>query len=390
MSVTLSVTTSFNLATGYFNFVDTSNYSGQVSPDTGVKGCLSLIGPAGNFYQNAGYANPQGAASPDMTEVSTTNNSIALPIDVTGKALVGTYTINYKAYITAGTDAGQTKTFTSTFTYDFVPLPEVVIGQTIDAINAIFTSSDNTNYVVATVTPTITRTHTVVEVGNPLRNTITNSNPINTISWPTLYNDSYTSTITSELSYIFSSYTVTDTITGSATLIVNVISLADVYNGSKACEQRLKAAQQSNDTWGISNTQTQFTGLMNYWGLLEMALQNQDFTEATYCLTQMMAIGNISPGTTSGQIIPSTPTGDRYRTYSPTYITIGTGTKTFTVGANLSYTVGTTCRAQDATPNPANFVEGAVSSYSGTSLTINVSNTGGSGTIANWNINIGS
>lgn len=390
MSVTLSVTTSFNLATGFFNFVDTSNYSAQSPADTGVKGCLSLTGPSGNFYQNAGYANPQTAATPDMTEASASNNNIALPIDASGKVLVGTYTINYKAYIATGVDAGLTKTFTSTFTYAFVPLPQVVIGQTVDAINAVFISSDNTNYVVDTVTPTITRTHTVIEVGNPLRNTITNANPVNTISWPTLYNDSYTSTITSALSYTFGSYMVTDTISGSATLIVNVISLADVYNGAKACEQRLKSAQQANDTWGITNAQMQFTGLMNYWALLEMSLQNQDFTEATYCLTQMMVIGNISAGITSGQIIPSTPEGDRYRTYSATSITIGTGTKTFTVGANLSYTPGTTCRAQDATPNPANFVEGPVSSYSGTTLTINVTTTGGSGTIANWNINIGS
>lgn len=389
MSVTLSVTTVFNLTTGNFNFTDTSNYAGQGSPDTGVKGCLSITGPAGLVYQNSGYANPQ-ASTPDMTEVDTTNNSIALPIDAFGKVLIGTYTINYKAFITAGTDAGTEKTFTSTFVYAFTPVPQIQIAQNVNAITATFTSTDATNYVIGGITPTITRTHTVVEVGNPLRNTISNSNIVNTISWPTLYNDSYLSTISSILAYTFTGYSVTDTITGSSTFVVNVISLADAYAGTKGSEQRYVVAKQDNDASSIATALMQFYGLMSYWGLLQMALQNQDYAEANYCLSQMMLIGQISAGTTSGQIIPSTPEGNVYTTYSASSLAIGTGTKTFTVQPNLSYSAGTTCRAQDATPNPANYMEGPVLSYTGTTLVINVTNAGGSGTLAAWNINIGS
>lgn len=58
-------------------------------------------------------------------------------------------------------------------------------------------------------------------------------------------------------------------------------------------------------------------------------------------------------------------------------------TKVFTTQAGLAYQVGNYVRASSAA-NGANFMEGLVSAYAGTSLSIDVSKIGGSGTFADW------
>lgn len=73
--------------------------------------------------------------------------------------------------------------------------------------------------------------------------------------------------------------------------------------------------------------------------------------------------------------------------YSTTSLAVGTGSKTFTTQSGLAITNGQTVRAI-YTANGATYMEGTVTSYSGTSLVLNVTATGGSGTIAYWNFRI--
>ena len=80
-------------------------------------------------------------------------------------------------------------------------------------------------------------------------------------------------------------------------------------------------------------------------------------------------------------------TGASFGGASSSEVTIGTGSKAFTVPAGLAYTAGQRVRAS-STADAANFVEGPVSSYVGTTLTINADRVGGSGTISSWNINV--
>lgn len=68
---------------------------------------------------------------------------------------------------------------------------------------------------------------------------------------------------------------------------------------------------------------------------------------------------------------------------STTSNTIGTGGKTFTVEAGKGYKVNMTLRASATS---GNFMDGVVTSYSGTSLTINFTTFTGSGTFSDWNI----
>jgi hypothetical protein len=74
-------------------------------------------------------------------------------------------------------------------------------------------------------------------------------------------------------------------------------------------------------------------------------------------------------------------------TASSTSNTIGTGTKTFTVPSGLGFQVGQYVLIQE-NGNTANVMSGRVLSYSGTTLSVDVTNTLGSGTISNWTIDV--
>lgn len=62
---------------------------------------------------------------------------------------------------------------------------------------------------------------------------------------------------------------------------------------------------------------------------------------------------------------------------------IGTGSKSFTVEAGKGYKVNMPVRASATT---GNYMDGIVTAYSGTSLTVNFSSFTGSGTFTSWNI----
>lgn len=82
-----------------------------------------------------------------------------------------------------------------------------------------------------------------------------------------------------------------------------------------------------------------------------------------------------------GSVYMNAPTG--YNTTSTTSITIGTGSKTFTVASGLPWAQYDRARIYDST-DPEKFMEGEVTSYGGTSLVVDVDTIGGTGTIASW------
>ena len=79
-----------------------------------------------------------------------------------------------------------------------------------------------------------------------------------------------------------------------------------------------------------------------------------------------------------------------YNLTSVSSVVIATGSKTFTTNlSNIStaFTVGTRVRVAYVT-TPANYMEGVITSFSGTTLVVNVDSIGGSGTYANWTISV--
>jgi hypothetical protein len=89
------------------------------------------------------------------------------------------------------------------------------------------------------------------------------------------------------------------------------------------------------------------------------------------------------PGPTGPQGV----VGPTYGGTSTTSLAVALGPQTFTTQAGLAYTVGARVRAASAS-TPASFMEGVLTAYSGTSMTINVDVIGTAGTLADWNFNI--
>lgn len=76
-----------------------------------------------------------------------------------------------------------------------------------------------------------------------------------------------------------------------------------------------------------------------------------------------------------------------YAGSSVTSLAIGTGTKVFTTQTGLPWTTGMRLRAAEATDH-SKFMEGVVTSYSGSTLTLEVDLVGGAGTEDFWYINL--
>ena len=79
-----------------------------------------------------------------------------------------------------------------------------------------------------------------------------------------------------------------------------------------------------------------------------------------------------------------------YSSTSTTSVAIGTGSKTFTIAdSGKPYAAGTPLRFAAASDPSNKFMDGVVTSYSGTTVVLDVKNATGSGTLASWNVSIG-
>jgi hypothetical protein len=100
------------------------------------------------------------------------------------------------------------------------------------------------------------------------------------------------------------------------------------------------------------------------------------------------ATGPQGPTGSQGPTGPTGPAGIGYGGTSNSAKTISLGSKTFAVPAGLAYIPGERIRFVDPT-NSANFLEGTITSYTSTSMVVNIDNNGGSGTISSWNLCVG-
>ncbi|WP_454647790.1 glycine-rich domain-containing protein [Bradyrhizobium liaoningense] len=131
-----------------------------------------------------------------------------------------------------------------------------------------------------------------------------------------------------------------------------------------------------------------------YWQLLaERGTDGDDGAAATVAVGTVTtgaggsAASVTNSGTSSAAVFDFTiPAGKSYGGTSATSLAIGTGSKAFTTQAGLAYQDGARVRASSAA-DTSNWMEG-LATYSGTSLTIAVDKTNGSGTHADWNFNV--
>lgn len=94
-----------------------------------------------------------------------------------------------------------------------------------------------------------------------------------------------------------------------------------------------------------------------------------------------------SASAAAASAVTAAAAADNLKATSATSLAIGTGTKTFVAQSGKAFQDGGWVVAA-SNANEANFMFGQITSYVGTSLEVNVTSVGGSGTFADWNIAI--
>ncbi len=112
------------------------------------------------------------------------------------------------------------------------------------------------------------------------------------------------------------------------------------------------------------------------------------FNEGVERYTKVRVVDVTAVQGPQGPIGLSGGAGPGYAATSTTSLTIGTGSKTFTTQASLAYLAGNRIRAASAANPTVNYMEGVITSYSGTSMVVTIDRVAGSGTLADWNIGI--
>lgn len=125
----------------------------------------------------------------------------------------------------------------------------------------------------------------------------------------------------------------------------------------------------------------------SYSGTTLVAAMDTPNGSGTYSDWNLNVAGSQGAAGPAGPTGPAGPPGPGYQATSTDSVSIGTGSKSFTVQAGLAYSAGARARAASSA-SPTNWMEGAVTSYSGTTLTLNVDATNGSGSYSSWNINL--
>lgn len=130
----------FNLDTGKFVFTDVTDYTSQSVALSAITGVIKVTAPSGVVYSGG---------SPDINgSVSRTNTTtINIPLLASGKPEVGNYKIDYTV-----TDGSNTVSTSKTFKYSYSS-PTVSIDATADCISPELTSTDTTNYLSGSTTP---------------------------------------------------------------------------------------------------------------------------------------------------------------------------------------------------------------------------------------------
>jgi hypothetical protein len=127
------------------------------------------------------------------------------------------------------------------------------------------------------------------------------------------------------------------------------------------------------------------------WALYKVTAVVDDPVNSQTALTVTYLSGTAITGSFTASMLLTVDIAKHGKGYAATSTTSRTiassGSFTFATQSGLAYSAGARVRVTDSS-NTANWIEGVVSSYSGSSLVMTADSSSGSGTIASWNINI--
>ena len=253
--INLSITV--DVDTKKFTFVDNTDLAGLGIATSAVTGVFTSITATGSTTD---YTNTNHAAPDIDHDVSTTNAVLDIPVDSEGDIILGDWTITYELEDTTATAYQVSRTYTVSYCY-VPPVIDLDVEASCFSNPPFLKSTDDTNYIVETVSPTIVRAHEIHYP--PTTGAAMQTGTDKVLSTGTFYSNpkTHTAKLTSTLTYAFTGFTVLDTISGIQEYEVLCDStLCDLYCCFDAAKDRLEAA---------AGNPTLYSKLLEEWTLAE-------------------------------------------------------------------------------------------------------------------------
>jgi hypothetical protein len=168
----------------------------------------------------------------------------------------------------------------------------------------------------------------------------------------------------------------------SASTATTQAGIATTQASNAASSASAASTSASNASTSASSASTSATNASNSASSASTSASTAT-TQASNASTSATNASNSAAAAAASAVLAAS----NFNTTSTSSNSIGTGNKTFTVQANKNFVVNVPIIAVDSS-DPANYMQGTVVSYSGTTLVIDSDYTGGSGTIASWNISV--
>jgi len=300
MALNLRLNIQFNLTTGKFAFTDATTATGG---SIYSKGVIKVIAPSGvDTYSsslgndNSTFLAPATSTTPDITAIEGVSSAISIPLSGSNPQ-IGLYTIEYNAVDTLG----NLYSYSVQLSYCHEN-PAPVLTFDYDCFASSLSLVDETNYVVDTITPSITRSLSLTYpngiVNKPYDSyPIAVSNESNSASIDRTYNGvdglfvgTYKGVLSSSLTYIYPAYTVVTSISGSSNVTTECsLVYCDIFCGIKSLEARY-TAEKTKNTVLANQLREQLQLAMTYFEMYYHAYKCGDKTKSSTYANEVLAI----------------------------------------------------------------------------------------------------
>lgn len=286
----LDIKVTFDLDNNVFIVKDNTDYVGIAAQPDEVDVVYSLTGPTGALGGSTITVRDSGAP------VTDTDNLVSIVL-IDGVPVQGLYTLSYQVTIEDPTDSpGGPYSVNQSLSHNYTHnSANAEVEMTANCIAPLLTSTDNTQYVVNQITPTITRTHTLYYppvLGLPEQVTTTAD-----IATPQFYTETHSSKVESVLEYDYGNgWCVLETLSATTELDVTCdATICDLYCCLNNLYKRMVEAEATNRVL-YGTLKDKFNQAMSIRNLIKDALECGKEGDVNAYVSKVLALGDCEPG----------------------------------------------------------------------------------------------
>jgi len=316
----------YDLSTKQVTFTDTTDYVSQsIDPADVTIVVKAETAGGGIFYNNTNHGSPD--IDPDVSLNSTI--TIPLPLDGSGNPLQDAYTFTLEWQETSGVPYEVTKVKTETLNYSS---PTVDISMEVDCITPRLTATDDSDYTVGGITPSIVRAFAIhYPPSVPTADVTGTGSSVYTATFYTVTDSTveHSSSLTSTLTYdLTDGIYIIDSVTGSEVIQVSCDGdLCDVYCCIRSLWNRYQNAKGNNNNVLATKELAKFHQVTSLAEMIGTALRCGKSTHISGYVTEILKIAECDAGCSCGDGTPQLVTG------------LGAGNSDVTVAAGTGVSV---------------------------------------------------